>query len=72
MKSVYVEHADVKDASEWCLRTLGPETAQWWTTQGQCFWDGTVGVYNYDMWFHFDVIEDNEKNLTFFLLKWSQ
>lgn len=71
MKSVQVNKNNVTEARYWCLENIGEENTRWWMVNGVPSYQSSIGSWVNDVIFMLDLTEEEETNLSYFLLRWA-
>ena len=72
MKLFKIEHKAISEVRQWCLDHLGAENIRWWTSPIGGTWNGVTARFDQDMHLFIDVTEEEENNLTYFILRYGQ
>ena len=63
----------IPEVTRWCLDNLGKENIRWWVSPiGTGNWNGVTAKFENDIQLFIDVTEEEEVNLTYFVLRYEQ
>jgi hypothetical protein len=72
MKFLSIKYDNVAEVKQWCEENIGSENYRWWFTSAPLSrWDSAQVKHISDSILHIDVTEEEERKLTFFMLRWS-
>ena len=72
MKYLTIKSENAAEVRQWCEENIGSESYRWWFTSAPMSkWDSSGARYISDSILHIDVTEEEERKLTFFMLRWS-
>ena len=71
MKAVSIDNKHREEVIQWCLENLGTEGRRWWFSSGREWVNASGGYAKMAPVITFDVTEEEEDKVTFFMLKYA-